>query len=56
MGARVTSVPLRYVPQTFRLLISSEDVVLPCKLRWMNGAELGVQFTGNPEHLISVAD
>lgn len=55
-GARLSSVPLRYMPQTFKILISSENVALPCKLRWIEGTEVGVQFTGNPDYLHNVYD
>ncbi|WP_108883176.1 PilZ domain-containing protein [Anderseniella sp. Alg231-50] len=55
LGAGLISVPLRFVPHTFRILINSEDIALPCKLRWMNGSELGVQFTGDPEYIINIA-
>ena len=50
-GARLTSVPLQYLPPTFRILIGSEGAVVPCKLRWINGTEVGVYFTGDVEHL-----
>ena len=50
-GARLASVPQRYIPQTFKILITSENVALPCKLRWIESGELGVQFIGDPERL-----
>lgn len=55
-GARLSSVPLRYMPQTFKILITSENVALPCKLRWIEGTEVGVQFTGNPDYLHNIYD
>jgi AraC-like DNA-binding protein len=51
-GAGLTSVPLRYMPQTFKILITSENVALPCKLRWIEGTEVGVQFIGDPEQVL----
>ena len=47
-GARLSSVPLRYMPQKFKILITGENVALRWKLRWIDGTEVGVQFTGNP--------
>ena len=55
-GARLTSVPLRYVPQTFKILINSENVALPCKFRWIESGELGVQFVGTPEYRHNIYD
>jgi len=55
-GARLTSVPLRYVPQTFKILIDSENVALPCKLRWIKSGELGVQFIGDPDYSHNIPD
>ena len=55
-GARLTSVPLRYVPQTFKILIPSENVALPCRLRWIDGKELGVQFIGDPDYRHNIYD
>jgi hypothetical protein len=55
-GAGLTSVPLRYVSQTFKILITSENVALPCKLRWIEGMELGVQFTGAPDYCHNIYD
>ena len=53
-GARLSSVPLRYMPQTFKILITGENVALPCKLRWIEGTEVGVQFTGEPDYLHNI--
>ena len=55
-GARLTSVPSRYIPQTFKILINSENVSLPCRLRWIEGSELGVQFIGEPEYRHNIYD
>ncbi|MEM9473102.1 MAG: PilZ domain-containing protein [Pseudomonadota bacterium] len=55
-GARLASVPLRYMPQTFKILITGENVALPCKLRWIEGTEVGVQFTGDPDYLHNIYD
>ena len=55
-GAGLTSVPLRYVPLTFKILINSENVALPCKLRWIDGSELGVQFSGEPDYRHNICD
>lgn len=55
-GARLSSVPLRYMPQTFKILITGENVALPCKLRWIDGTEVGVQFTGNPDYSHNIYD
>ena len=49
-GAKLTSVPLRYLPERFNILITSENVALPCRLRWIDGKEAGVQFTGDPDY------
>lgn len=56
MGARLTSVPLRYVPERFKILIPSENVALPCRLRWIEGGEVGVQFTGEPDYRHNIYD
>ena len=48
--------PLRYMPQTFKILITGENVALPCKLRWIEGTEVGVQFTGDPDYLHNIYD
>lgn len=55
-GARLAAVPLRYMPQTFKILITGENVALPCKLRWIEGTEVGVQFTGDPDYLHNIYD
>ncbi len=55
-GAGLTSVPLRYVPQMFKILITSENVALPCKLRWIDGTEVGVQFVGDPDYRHNIYD
>lgn len=55
-GARLAAVPLRYMPQTFKILIPGENVALPCKLRWIQGTEVGVQFTGDPDYLHDIYD
>ncbi len=55
-GARLASVPLRYMPQTFKILITGENVALPCKLRWIEGTEVGVQFTGDPDYRHNIYD
>ena len=55
-GARLSSVPLRYMPQKFKILITGENVALPCKLRWIDGTEVGVQFTGNPDYNHNIYD
>ena len=49
-GAKLASVPLRYLPERFRILISSENVALNCRLRWTKGSEAGVQFIGDPDY------
>lgn len=48
-GARLSKVPLKSIPETFRFLISTEEVVLPCRVRWTSTSEIGVEFTGEPE-------
>jgi len=55
-GARLTSVPQRYIPQTFKILITNENVELPCRLRWIESGELGVQFTGDPVYGTNTCD
>ena len=50
-GARLTSVPLQYLPPRFSIFIHAEGVSVPCKLRWINGLEAGVFFTGDPQPL-----
>jgi len=49
-GARLACVPLKSFPETFKFVINSEDAVLPCRLRWSNGTEIGVEFIGEPEY------
>ena len=48
-GARLGSVPLKAIPENFRISIPHEDVVLQCLLRWIDGTEVGVEFTGTPK-------
>lgn len=55
-GAKLASVPLRYLPERFEILISSENVVLPCRLRWIEGRKAGVQFIGDPDYLHNFYD
>ena len=47
-GAKLASIPMRYLPERFKILITSENVELPCRLRWIEGRKAGVQFTGDP--------
>jgi hypothetical protein len=49
-GAKLASVPLKYLPERFSVLITSENVALPCKLRWIEGRQAGVQFVGDPDY------
>ena len=55
-GAKLGSVPLRYLPERFRILIDSENVALPCRLRWINGRQAGVEFIGEPDYQFNVFD
>ncbi len=55
-GARLAKVPLKSIPETFSFLISTEDVVLPCRVRWTSTSEIGVEFTGEPEFRDDVVD
>ena len=55
-GAKLGSVPLRHLPERFRILISSENVALTCRLRWMKGSEAGVQFIGDPDYRHNIYD
>jgi len=32
------------VPQTFRLAIAADDVIVPCRLVWSHGTRVGVAF------------
>jgi hypothetical protein len=50
-GARLGSVPLKSVPESFSISIPDEDVILSCRLRWTNGTEIGVEFEGDPQFL-----
>jgi hypothetical protein len=50
-GARLGSVPLKAIPEQVRISIPHEDVLLPCRVRWVDGMEVGVEFTGTPEFL-----
>jgi hypothetical protein len=50
-GARLGSVPLKAIPENIRISIPHENVLLPCRVRWVNGPEVGVEFTGTPEFL-----
>lgn len=49
-GARLASVPLKSFPDSFKIVIDSEDVALNCRLCWVNATEIGVEFIGQPEH------
>jgi hypothetical protein len=55
-GARLAKVPLKSIPETFSFLISTEDVVLPCRVRWTSTSEIGVEFTGEPQFRDDVVD
>ncbi len=55
-GAKLSSVPLRYLPEKFKILIASENVALTCKLRWIDGKQAGVQFIGEPDYQHSIYD
>jgi len=55
-GAKLTSLPLRYLPQEFTILITDENVAIPCRLRWINGKQAGVQFIGEPDYQHNVYD
>lgn len=55
-GAKLASVPLRYLPERFKILISSENVALTCRLRWMKGSEAGVQFIADPDYRENIHD
>ncbi len=48
-GARLAKVPLRTVPETFRFVIPSVDIALPCRVCWTSDSEIGVEFIGDPE-------
>ena len=52
-GARLGSVPFKAIPENIRISIPHEDVLLPCRVRWVDGTEVGVEFTGTPEFLIN---
>ena len=55
-GARLASVPLRHLPERFRILISNDNLALDCTLRWFEGAEAGVQFTGDADYRFNIYD
>lgn len=55
-GAKLASVPLRYLPERFSILVPSENVAVPCRLRWMKGSEAGVQFIGDPDYRHNIYD
>jgi hypothetical protein len=55
-GARLAGVPLKCVPATFRVLITSQNAILPCRVRWTSGSEIGVEFTGEPEFRKSILE
>ncbi len=52
-GARLGAVPLKAIPENIRISIPHENVLLPCRVRWVDGKEVGVEFTGTPEFLIN---
>ena len=52
-GARLGSVPLKAIPEQITISIPHEDVLLPCRVRWVDGTEVGVEFTGTPEFVIN---
>lgn len=55
-GARLAKVPLKSIPETFRFVITSEDVVLPARVRWTSDCEVGIEFTGEPEFRGNILD
>jgi hypothetical protein len=55
-GARLGSVPLKALPENISISIPHEDVLLPCRMRWVEGTEVGVEFTGTPEFLTNRFD
>ena len=55
-GAKLTAIPLRYLPEQFKILITNENVALQCRLRWLNGREAGVQFVGEPDYHHNIYD
>ena len=50
-GARLGSVPLKALPENISISIPHEDVLLPCRVRWVDGKEVGVEFSGAPKFL-----
>jgi len=55
-GAKLASIPMRYLPERFKILITSENVAVPCRLRWIEGREAGVQFTGDIDYQHNIYD
>jgi len=55
-GAKLASVPVRYLPERFSIQITSENVTVPCRLRWIEGKEAGVQFVGPPDYHTNIYD
>ena len=47
---------MRYLPERFKILITSENVAVPCRLRWIEGREAGVQFTGDIDYQHNIYD
>lgn len=48
-GARVEFSGMTEVPEQFRLLIMSANVLMPAKRAWQLGLSIGVHFTGPPK-------
>jgi hypothetical protein len=45
-GARLTVKPECELPKEFDLLYVTDQLLIPCEIRWRRGDRLGVRFTG----------
>lgn len=49
-GARIDIPPFVNIPETFDLLVMSENLLYPAVARWSGGVSLGMEFAGEPHH------
>jgi len=48
-GARLEFGDLTTLPEEFRILITSENTLVPVRRAWVRGNAVGVEFTGPPK-------
>jgi hypothetical protein len=45
-GARLSVKPETVLPKEFDLLFVTEQLLVPCEIRWRRGERMGVRYTG----------